>query len=61
MTDEYRKAYERGWRTSMRMADGALERADDRNEPDAWYDGYHDAAAGREKWHLATCTDHDNC
>jgi len=57
--DVYRAAYQRGWLAARRV--GALERADDRGEPDAWYDGYLDNAAGREKWHLATCADHDNC
>lgn len=37
---------------------GALDRADQRGEPEAWYDGYLDAAAGREKWHLRDC---DGC
>jgi hypothetical protein len=59
ITPEYRKAYLRGWRASARVADGALDRADRRGEPDAWYDGYHDEAAGREKWHLARCINHD--
>ena len=41
---EYKKQYARGWRSSG--AEGALDRADDRNEVDAWYDGYFDAARG---------------
>lgn len=49
----YRRAYERGWRSGQRGA--KLEGADRRGEPDAWYDGFHDHAAGRPKWHLATC------
>lgn len=61
MTPEYRKAYERGWRAAQRSTGTALEAADLRRELDAWYDGYHDYAAGRDKWHLAHCTDHDNC
>lgn len=47
-TPEYRAAYDRGWRATP----GALERADDRGEPGAWYDGYQDNAAGRPKWTL---------
>jgi hypothetical protein len=28
---------------------------------DATYDGYLDQAAGRPKWHLRDCPDHDRC
>lgn len=70
LTPEYRKHYNRGWRTStttttgspLDNADGRLHRDADgnwqRGEYDAWYDGYMDAAAGREKWHLPNCPDH---
>jgi hypothetical protein len=51
----YRKHYNRGWRSSQGTADGALDRADSRNEPDAWYDGYLDYAAGRQKYHSQQC------
>lgn len=61
-TTEYRAAYERGWRASRRYLQSTsyqvftpLERADERGEPTAWYDGYADESAGREKWHLLTC------
>lgn len=51
---DYRKAYNRGWLASSRFTGRSsvspLERADDRGEPSAWYDGYHDHAAGRDKW-----------
>lgn len=61
-TPEYRKAYARGWRASAAGGDnGALERADSRGESTAWYDGYADMAAGRERLHLLFCTDHDKC
>jgi hypothetical protein len=61
-TPQYRRHYERGWRASGRPdAVAPLDAADARGEPDAWYDGYHDRAAGREKWHLLRCPDHDNC
>ena len=56
---DYRKAYNRGWASGQRGI-GGLDRADDRGEPEAWYDGYLDAAAGREKWHLLNCSQHDN-
>lgn len=50
-------SYQRGWRTSVSGADMALDRADERREVDEWYDGYLDAAASREKWHLRYCGD----
>ena len=52
---EYRKAYERGWKSTN------LEAGDARNEPEAWYDGYVDAAAGREKWHTYHCRQAGGC
>lgn len=58
---EYIKDYENGWKTSQRGSEGALDRADARNVSHAWYDGYADYAASREKWHLRWCPDHDNC
>jgi hypothetical protein len=53
--EEYRAAYLRGWRASDRYVvsrDGRtpVERADDRGEPHAWYDGFDDQLAGRSKW-----------
>ena len=57
--ETYRSAYRRGWAASARASEGALERADDRNEPPAWYDGYLDYAAGRDRYHLQTCQDRD--
>ena len=46
---EYRKHYGRGWATSSRATEGALDRADMKGEPEAWYDGYSDHAVGRPK------------
>jgi hypothetical protein len=46
---EYKGHYNRGWNTSKRMSDDGLGRADDRGEPDAWYDGYMDHAVDRPK------------
>ena len=57
----YKADYNRGWAASGRASDGALSRADARGEPHAWYDGYADLAAGRAKWHLLRCPDHDAC
>jgi hypothetical protein len=58
---EYQRDYERGWRASHNYPDSIennggpsiLERADNRNETDAWYDGYGDWACGNPKWHSA--------
>ena len=56
-----RASYNRGWRTSLNgTGSGYIDRADARREPDEWYDGYYDAAAGREKWHLLHCAAHHN-
>jgi hypothetical protein len=57
---EYARDYMAGWRAADRCTDGALERADDRGVSHAWYDGYADRAAGRERWtyrtyHLRGC------
>lgn len=52
--EEYVEQYNKGWR--------AASRAD--SYPDmgwAMEDGYLDRAAGRAKWHLTFCSDHDNC
>lgn len=48
LADAYRVDYNRGWRAGGRGT--GLEAADARGEPEAWYDGYHDRAAGRLKW-----------
>ena len=53
---QYKKDYRRGWRCSA-GANGSL---DNHNcECAAWYDGYFDYAAGREKWHSMICTNYD--
>lgn len=57
---EYDGHYNRGYRASQSPGSGygpsKLERADDRNEPKAWYDGYHDYAADRPKFHSRDCS-----
>ena len=57
---EYKRSYNRGWRASQGPADDPLGDADGRGEPDAWYEGYEDDAAGRQKWHSLHCRDHHN-
>jgi hypothetical protein len=59
-TPEYRKAYEAGWRYSQRST-ATLDHGDAMGFSEAWYDGYLDLAAGREKWHRLHCPDHDRC
>ena len=60
MTSQYKSDYNRGWRAGHNTGSFTLERADMRNESDAWYDGYFDAAAGRSKWHIPNCANHHN-
>ena len=57
-TPDYRKWYERGWRYSHRET-ATLDHGDSMGYPDAWYDGYHDWASGREKWHFLNCDGSD--
>jgi hypothetical protein len=64
----YAEAYEKGWRSSAGLGPIDLTERESRftaryghAREDAWMDGYLDYAAGREKWHLRDCPDHDNC
>jgi hypothetical protein len=59
-TPEYRRDYDRGWRYSGRPG-ATLDHGDEIRAPDAWYDGYLDRGAGREKWHRLHCANHDAC
>lgn len=54
-SDDYAKHYNRGWAAGNRGGD-VLDKADSRGEPEAWYDGYHDAAGGRPKWTTKTAS-----
>ncbi len=56
VSDTYRRQYVNGWRASARDEGGSLDRADQRNAPHAWYDGYMDRAVNREKYHTLHCT-----
>lgn len=56
--DDYVREYNRGWAASRRGADTEFGTG---YSTDAYDDGYLDASAGRQKWHLTYCTDHDNC
>jgi hypothetical protein len=54
-SEQYSRDYRAGWRASQNLTedrDGrtALERADARGVSHAWYDGYHDGAAGRSMY-----------
>lgn len=55
---DYVRHYNRGRQASLRGSE--LDAADWRGEPDAWYNGYADVAAGRAKWHLPRCKVHHN-
>jgi hypothetical protein len=52
---DYRYWYNRGWRYSQRLTALGLEWGDSQGFPEAWYDGYLDNAANREKWHFVAC------
>ena len=54
-TTAYNAAYRRGWAAEAYGSDGAMDRADSRNEPGAWYDGYTDSSAGNPKYHFRDC------
>jgi hypothetical protein len=63
--EHYKVAYNKGQSASKRFSSAsgmssALEGADDRGANNAWYDGYMDDAAGREKWHIPNCAAHHN-
>jgi len=63
MTTTERKAwnaeYNKGWSASRR---GGVCRAwESGTSSDAFDCGYLDYAAGRDKWHLRDCPDHDHC
>lgn len=55
----YRREYRNGWAAADRPGDSA--KWESGNSSDAWDDGYLDRAAGRERWHLTNCPDHDTC
>ncbi|MEU7590611.1 hypothetical protein AB0A95_30515 [Micromonospora sp. NPDC049230] len=44
------KAYQQGWDAARIYGGDALDDADERGEPDDWYDGFEDQANGRKKW-----------
>lgn len=58
-TREYRAAYTRGWSYSQRET-ATLDHVDSQYGRDPRYnailDGYLDAAAGREKYHMLQCS-----
>lgn len=53
----YIREYNNGYAAGKRG--GGLELSPDTSA--AWDDGFLDGVAGRLKWHLTYCTDHDNC
>jgi hypothetical protein len=64
----YVQAYNKGWRASttadsMDAAEGRFEAryGTNKDQWNAWMDGYLDQAAGREKWHLRECRANGGC
>jgi hypothetical protein len=59
----YIDQYNLGWQASTRVGrTGQSSEAWDSGMTNyAWDDGYLDHAAGRPKWHLTYCSDHDAC
>ena len=55
----YVREYNNGWSAGRRGGESKAWGSAETSA--AWDDGYLDAAAGRPKWHLAHCTNHDNC
>lgn len=57
--DEYIRQYNNGWATARR---GGYSTAwDSGRTSHAWDDGFLDGVAGRAKWHLTYCSNHDEC
>ncbi|MDN6428583.1 MAG: hypothetical protein L0J79_01940 [Propionibacterium sp.] len=56
--EAYRRMYTRGWTTK---ASNEYLEEQGLFEDDAFQDGFSDFFAGREKWHLSRCRDHDKC
>ena len=59
----YIAQYNLGWQASTRVGrTGQSSEAWNSGMTNyAWDDGYLDQAAGRPKWHLTYCADHDEC
>jgi hypothetical protein len=55
--DLYRDQYERGWKAANSLSESRVWESG--MSSDAFDDGYLDAAAGREKWHMTRCANHD--
>jgi hypothetical protein len=58
--DEYKREYNKGWAGGRRAQDTPPRAWENGTSSDAYDDGYLDAAAGRSKWHLTNCPDHEN-
>lgn len=54
----YVEQYNLGWAAGRR---GTSDRFATGYTPHSWDDGYLDAAAGRPKWHVTHCANHDEC
>lgn len=56
--DWYVAEYRRGWAASRRQSTAEFDTG---YTSHAYDDGYLDASAGRMKWHLTYCLNHDEC
>lgn len=59
LLDWYIREYNAGWAAGRRGGDSS--KWDSGYSSHAWDDGFLDAVAGRPKWHLTHCADHDEC
>lgn len=57
--EAFKREYNNGWKASAQPGDSAKWNSG--MTSDAWDSGYLDYAAGRAKWHLLNCPDHDTC
>lgn len=56
--EKYVSDYNAGWAASKREFSSLWDSGDTAH---SWDDGYLDYAAGRPKWHLTYCLNHDEC
>lgn len=50
LSKDFKYWYNKGWTYSSTAKNPTLEQGDRKGYPDAWYNGYLDFAAGRDKW-----------
>jgi hypothetical protein len=55
--ESFKREYRNGWKA----AEGESVIWNNGGGSTAWESGYLDRAAGRERWHLLRCPDHNTC